>query len=72
MRKKKLTRQQWLYRLRRCHSLETLDKIRENCSYVLTPDELEYFWSAADHRLAELTMGMLYDRVPKEVWRHVR
>jgi hemolysin expression modulating protein len=72
MRKKKLTRQQWLYRLRRCHSLETLDKIRENCSYVLTPDELEYFWSAADHRLAELTMGGLYDRVPKEVWHHVR
>lgn len=38
---------------------------------MLTPDELEHFYSAADHRLAELTMGRLYDRVPKEVWHHV-
>ncbi|HFB2151615.1 TPA: transcriptional regulator, partial [Escherichia coli] len=27
---------------------------------------------AADHRLAELTMNRLYDRVPKEVWAYVR
>jgi hemolysin expression modulating protein len=72
LRKKALTRQQWLYQLRRCHCIETLDKIRENCGYVLTTDELEHFYSAADHRLAELTMGILFDRVPKEVWRQVR
>ncbi|WP_440137748.1 Hha/YmoA family nucleoid-associated regulatory protein, partial [Salmonella enterica] len=28
--------------------------------------------SAADHRLAELITGKLYDRVPKEIWKYVR
>ncbi|RRM89058.1 hypothetical protein DU292_12020 [Escherichia coli] len=27
--------------------------------------------SAVDHRLAELTMNKLYDRVPASVWKYV-
>ena len=29
------------------------------------------FNSAVDHRLAELTMNKLYDRVPASVWKYV-
>ncbi|ENA4212320.1 hypothetical protein ABGL67_004846, partial [Escherichia coli] len=32
----------------------------------------ESFNSAADHRLAELITGKLYDRIPKEIWKYVR
>ena len=39
--------------------------------YKLTPAELEAFNSAVDHRLAELTMNKLYDRVPASVWKYV-
>ncbi|WP_286203314.1 Hha/YmoA family nucleoid-associated regulatory protein, partial [Escherichia coli] len=28
--------------------------------------------SAVDHRLAELTMNKLYDKVPASVWKHVK
>ncbi|HAZ3798559.1 hemolysin expression modulator Hha [Escherichia coli] len=70
--KKPGSRQEWLYRLRKCTTLTTLDKIISRNSHELTPDELEFFNSAADHRLAELMTGRLYDRVPKEVWQHVR
>ncbi|EMG0073481.1 transcriptional regulator, partial [Enterobacter hormaechei] len=27
---------------------------------------------AADHRLAELTMNKLYDKIPSSVWKFVR
>ncbi|EIG2988343.1 hemolysin activation protein, partial [Escherichia coli] len=37
----------------------------------LPPSELESFNAAADHRLAELTMNKLYDKVPPSVWKHV-
>ncbi|EEC8807671.1 hypothetical protein KX489_20495 [Escherichia coli] len=32
---------------------------------------LESFNAAADHRLAELTMNKLYDKVPPSVWKYV-
>ncbi|ELT1239614.1 hemolysin activation protein, partial [Salmonella enterica] len=35
-------------------------------------DELESFNSAADHRLAELTMNRLDDKVSSSVWQFVR
>lgn len=38
--------------------------------YKLTPEEMEAFNSAVDHRLAELTMNKLYDRVPASVWKY--
>ncbi|AVJ78570.1 hemolysin expression-modulating protein Hha [Enterobacter hormaechei subsp. hoffmannii] len=41
-------------------------------TYSLSSDELETFNSAVDHRLAELTMGKLYDKVPPEVWKFVK
>ncbi|ELC4346569.1 hypothetical protein RNH23_004802 [Salmonella enterica] len=30
------------------------------------------FNSAADHRLAELTMKKLYDKIPSGVWKYVK
>ncbi|HAT6805045.1 TPA: hemolysin expression modulator Hha [Citrobacter freundii] len=67
-----MTRQEWLLRLRRCTSKDTLEKVIEKNKYDLADDELEQFNAAADHRLAELTMGKFYDRVPPGVWKFVK
>lgn len=67
-----MTRQDWLFRLRRCTSKDTLEKIIEKNKYKLSADELESFNAAVDHRLAELTMQKLYDRVPSGVWKYVK
>ncbi|MEX0530639.1 hemolysin expression modulator Hha [Raoultella terrigena] len=66
-----MTKQEWLLRLRRCTSKVTLEKVIEK-KYELTDNELEPFNAAVDHRLAELTMGKLYDRVPPGVWKFVK
>ncbi|MEB5958166.1 hemolysin activation protein [Escherichia coli] len=65
------TKEDWLYQFRRCSSRETLEKVISHTRYKLTPVELETFNSAVDHRLAELTMNKLYDRVPASVWKYV-
>ncbi|EHN7429406.1 TPA: hemolysin activation protein, partial [Escherichia coli] len=51
------TKQDWLFQLRRCSTLDTLEKIIEKNQNSLPPSELESFNAAADHRLAELTMN---------------
>ncbi|EBB1608337.1 hemolysin expression modulator Hha, partial [Salmonella enterica] len=58
--------------LRKCSNKKTLEKITESNRYKLSDDELEMFNSAADHRLAELTMNRLYDKVPASVWQFIR
>jgi len=62
----------YLMRLRKCRTLETLERVIEKNKYELSDDELEIFNSAADHRLAELTMDKLYDKIPISVWKYVR
>lgn len=62
----------YLMRLRKCRTMETLERVIEKNKYELSDDELEIFNSAADHRLAELTMNRLYDKVPVSVWKYVR
>ncbi|EEZ2101556.1 hemolysin expression modulator Hha [Escherichia coli] len=66
------TKQEWLYQLRRCSSVNTLEKIIYKNRDSLSTSESESFNSAADHRLAELITGKLYDRIPKEIWKYVR
>ncbi|WP_337063651.1 hemolysin expression modulator Hha [Raoultella ornithinolytica] len=66
-----MTKQEWVLRLRRCTSKETLEKIIDNNKYKLSDDELEHFNAAVDHRLAELTMGKLYDKIPASVWKYI-
>lgn len=65
-------KQEWLMHLRRFKHRETLEKIIEHNSYKLNEAELSPFISAADHRLAEIITGRLYDKVPKSVWTYVR
>ncbi|HCP6645510.1 TPA: hemolysin activation protein [Escherichia coli] len=48
-----------------------MEKVISHTRYNLTSAELEDFNSAVDHRLAELTMNKLYDRVPASVWKYV-
>ncbi|ARF51212.1 MULTISPECIES: HHA domain-containing protein [Pantoea] len=69
---KTLTKTDYLMRLRRCRSIDTLERVIEKNKYELSDDELAVFYSAADHRLAELTMNKLYDKVPVSVWKFVR
>ncbi|MBT9431223.1 hemolysin expression modulator Hha [Candidatus Sodalis endolongispinus] len=62
----------FLMRLRRCSNIDTLEKVIEHMKDRLTAGELVEFYGAADHRLAELTMGKLYDKLPSSVWQFVR
>ena len=62
----------YLMRLRKCTTIDTLERVIEKNKYELSDDELELFYSAADHRLAELTMNKLYDKIPVSVWKFVR
>ncbi len=66
------TRENWVFQLRKCQHRETLEKIIEKNENCLTADELITFYSAADHRLAEIIMNKLFDKVPASVWQHVR
>ncbi|EOR1197548.1 Hha/YmoA family nucleoid-associated regulatory protein [Escherichia coli] len=49
--------------------------MKHRCSYYRTRmffrNCIESFNAAADHRLAELTMNKLYDKVPPSVWKYV-
>lgn len=67
-----MTKQDWLYKLRRCLTMETLEKVIELNRYRLDDHELVIFYGAADHRLAELKMKRLFDRVPASVWHLIR
>ncbi|MEA7538895.1 hemolysin expression modulator Hha, partial [Salmonella enterica subsp. enterica serovar Virginia] len=42
--------------------IDTLERVIEKNKYELSDNELAVFYSAADHRLAELTMNKLYDK----------
>ncbi|CAM7673956.1 Modulating protein YmoA [Klebsiella pneumoniae] len=67
-----MTKQEWIFRLRRCTSQDTLERVIEKNKYSLSDDELEHFYAAVDHRLAEMTMGKLYDKIPASIWKYVR
>ena len=67
-----MNKNDWLMKLRRCTTMETLEQIIQRNKYALDDEQLEVFNSAADHRLAELTMNKLYDKIPASVWQHVK
>ncbi|NNS09959.1 Hha/YmoA family nucleoid-associated regulatory protein [Erwinia sp. JH02] len=67
-----MTKQEWIFRLRRCTRAETLEKVAEHQNHMLEGDALYAFNAAADHRRAELVAGRLFDKIPKSLWRHVR
>lgn len=66
------TKNDWLYRLRRCRQADTLEKVSDHLTHTLEGAELDAFMAAADHRRAEIAAGRLYDRIPSHVWRLVR
>ncbi|WP_216782329.1 hemolysin expression modulator Hha [Candidatus Profftia tarda] len=67
-----MTKKYYLMRLRKCTTLYTLERLIEKNKYELSNDELETFYSASDHRLAEITMNKLYDKIPAEVWKYIK
>lgn len=63
---------EWLLQFRRYSTKETVEKMAERIAERLDGNEYLYFQSAVDHRLAELTMNRLYDKIPVEVWHYVK
>ena len=69
---KPLTKTDYLMRLRRCQTIDTLERVIEKNKYALSDHELAVFSSAAHHRLAELTINNLYDNITPSVWKFIR
>lgn len=65
------TREDYLFMLRKCSKLETLETVIHHKELTLPESELVKFCGAADHRLAEIKMGRLYDKVPASVWKFI-
>lgn len=65
------TREDYLFMLRKFTKLETLETIIHHKELTLPESELVKFFGAADHRLAEIKMGKLYDKVPASVWKYI-
>lgn len=65
------TREDYLFMLRKCSKLETLETVIHHKELTLSESELVKFYGAADHRLAEIKMGRLYDKVPSSVWKFI-
>ncbi|EMX5186144.1 transcriptional regulator [Citrobacter freundii] len=66
-----MNKQDWLLKLRRVSEISTLDKIMERKENSLSSKELVVFYSACDHRYAEIKTGRLYDKIPPHVWKLV-
>ena len=49
-----MDKQEYLYKLRRCKNISTLDKVIEKNKYSMSGKEFIEFLSAADHRYAEI------------------
>nr|QIQ16264.1 hemolysin expression modulating protein [Klebsiella pneumoniae] len=47
-----MTKQEWILRLRRCTSKETLERVIEKNKYSLSDDELEHFNVLSDFPFA--------------------
>ena len=68
-----MSKTEYLMRLRRISNVSTLEKVIEKKHYdEMNTDDRLHFNAAADHRMAELITGRLYDRVPKSAWTYVR
>jgi len=68
-----MSKSDYLMRLRRISSIAPPEKVIENKRYdEMTDGDRLAFSLPADHRLAELMTGRLYDRVPSSAWTWVR
>lgn len=64
----------FLNKFRKCHSLDSVERLFDKFSDELAGIDLAHMFSAADHRRAELTFDRLFERgkIPKEVWSFVK
>lgn len=56
----------WIYKLRRCARISTLDRFIVHCGYSLSDESIEMFNFSADHRLAEAPGNKSAMCFPKE------
>ncbi|UHM93621.1 Hha/YmoA family nucleoid-associated regulatory protein [Rahnella victoriana] len=66
-----MTKMTFLWQLRRCAKLETLDRVIEHQRGRVSRQWTNEFELAADHRRAEIITGRLFDWVPKAVWKQM-
>ena len=66
-----MNKQDWLFKLRKITEVSTLEKVIERKEDTLTSAELVVFYSASDHRLAEILSGKLFDKIPAHIWKYV-
>lgn len=66
-----MTKSDFLWQLRRCVKLDTLDRVTEHQRGRVSPQWINEFELAADHRRAEIITGRLFDRIPKAVWQQM-
>lgn len=67
-----MKKQDWLFKLRRITEITTLEKVIERKQDTLPDQELVVFYSASDHRLVEITVGKLFDKIPPHLWSIIR
>lgn len=58
----------FLMQFRRCQKKRNFRIYDLSKSKKIPSEQIEAFWSAADHRLAEITMGKIFTRIPKPAW----
>lgn len=63
-----MNKNDFLMQFRRCQKKETLEFMIYRKVKKIPSEQIEAFWSAADHRLAEITMGKIFTRIPKPAW----
>lgn len=67
-----MNKKEWLLKLRKVKMLTSLDRVISLNENILSDRELIIFYSAADHKYAEIVTNKYFDKVPKDVWRLVK
>lgn len=65
-------RNNYIMQLRKVNDDGSLEKIIERMECDVSSKDIYAFYSAADHRRAEIAMGRFFEKVPKYVWYYVR
>ncbi|HFE3442935.1 TPA: Hha/YmoA family nucleoid-associated regulatory protein [Klebsiella aerogenes] len=66
------TKMDLVRQLRRVSDETHLEMVVSHMEQKMEKEQTYVLHEAADHRRAELAVGKIFDKVPKEVWKYVR
>lgn len=66
------TKMDLVRQLRRVSNETHLEMVVDRMAQKVSKEESYVLQEAADHRRAELALGKIFDKVPKEAWKYVR